>query len=302
MALESPDNWYGTDSLITAVAPVATAVGYTIIPAKQLFKTATSHSGQAAAEIRSANVGPDIGTIPGVFSNAKIGIDFMGLITGGDPSDPSSILQYLSYTEATPVTKRVDTVSAWILMDNTNQDPGLITVLAVKTVAGSSGDSTAIVGGGDFEVEPVLNQYTRIAIPVEYMDATTVPEKLIVIFASTDPEVDTVHAGNKMLVDDVAFSYISDGTSIRQPLFSEQVALVYPNPASKTVYFNLNAQERAEDYTLTISDITGRTVLQDRLTQQINDKNVSSWVKGTYFYNLSNTRDGRSARGKFVVE
>jgi hypothetical protein len=302
LTLEAPNNWHGTDSLITAIAPLAATAGYTIVPAKQLFQTSTSHSGQLAAEIRSVSIGSDIGNIPGVFSNAKIGIDIFGLITGGDISDPTSILEYLSYTEATPVTQRVDTVSAWVQLDNTNMDPALISILAVKTVPGSSGDSTAVVGAGEFAVQPGTNQYTKVSIPLVYMSTTIVPEKLIVVFASSDPASDTVHAGNKLLVDDIGFSYASGGTSIRQPLFAEQVALVYPNPASNTVYFNLNAQERAEDYTLTISDISGRVILQEKLKQQINDKNVKGWVKGTYFYNLSNARNGRSAQGKFIVE
>lgn len=302
LALETADNWHGADSLIAAIAPLATTGGYPITPAKQLYKTTTAHSGQFAAELQSKNIGNAVGNIPGVLSNAKIGIDFFGLITGGNLSDPASILQYLSYTEATPVTQRVDTVSAWIKLDNTNLDSALITVFATKSVTASGGgDSTAVVGQTQMVVYPVVNEYTRLAIPVQYLNNTVVPDSLIVVFASSNPVADSIHNGNKLYVDDVAFSYQSNGTSIRQPLFADDVALVYPNPASNTIYFNLNAQDRAEDYTLTIADISGRVVLREQLKQAVNAKDVKNWVKGTYFYNLNNSRNGRSAQGKFVV-
>jgi hypothetical protein len=302
LALETPDNWHGTDSLIAAIAPLATSAGYPITAAKQLSKSSSSHSGQFSAEIHSKNIGAAVGNIPGVLSNAKIGIDLFGLITGGNLNDPAAILQYLSYTEATPVTQRVDSVTAWVQLDNTNLDSALVTIFAVKTVPGSAGDSTAVIGTNNFIIYPVVNQFTRIAVPVLYQNSTDVPERLIVVFASSNPIADTVHDSNHLLVDDVAFSYVSGGTSIRQPLLSEQLAYVYPNPATDKVYFNLNAQERAEDYTLTISDISGRVILQEKLKQQVNDKNVKNWVKGTYFYSINNTRNGRSGQGKFIVE
>ncbi|PSK93043.1 T9SS type A sorting domain-containing protein [Taibaiella chishuiensis] len=302
LALEAPNNWYGTDSLIAAIAPVAGSFGYSITAAKQLYKSTDSHSGQFAAEVQSKFVGNTVGNIPGVFSNAKIAIDFIGLVTGGNLSDPAAILQYLSYSQATPITNMVDTVSAWVKLESANLDTAMITVMAVKKVqASGGGDSTAVLGAGEYRILPGTNAYTRVAVPVLYQ-GSNVPEELIVVFTSSDPMADTVHSGNKLLVDDVAFSYKSNGTSIQQPLLAEQVALVYPNPARGTVYFNLNPRERAEEYMLTITDVSGRVVLHEQLKEAVNAKNVKSWAKGAYFYNLGNTRNGRFAKGKFVVE
>ncbi len=302
LSLEAPNNWHGTDSLIAAIAPVAAVAGYPISPAKQLYKSSDRHSGEFAAEIQTKFAGNTVGNIPGVLSNANIAIDFMGLITGGNLSDPAAILQYLSYSEATPVNNIVDTVSAWVKLESANLDTAMITVMAVKKVpASGGGDSTAVVGAGEYLVVPGTNAYTRVAVPVLYM-GSDVPQELIVVFTSSNPLADTTHAGNKLLVDDVAFSYKSNGTSIQQPLLGEQIALVYPNPAKGTVYFNLNPQERAEEYQLTVTDISGRVVLHEQLKTAVNAKNVKNWAKGAYFYNLGNTRNGRAAKGKFVVE
>jgi hypothetical protein len=298
LQLEAPNTWHGTDSLLAAIAPLASLGGIQIDPQKQLFKSSTAHSGSFSAEVRSANIGETGGNVPGVFSNAKIGVDIMGLLGSGAINDPSQILQYLSYSEATPVSGQVGSVTAWVKLDDTNQDEAMISVFAVKTVQGSTGDSTAIVGIGTHNVVPGVNQFTEVTVPVVYA-TNEQPEKLIVAFLSSDYAADSVHEGNAFFVDDVSFTYSS--TSIRQPLLSEQQLLVYPNPSTGQVYFNLNATARPEEYSLTIADVTGRIVYTEQLHQQVNNKDMSDWGKGHYFYTLTHTKSGLSEKGKFVL-
>lgn len=299
LALETPDTWHGTDSLIAAMAPLAGLAGISITPVKQLYKSdAIKHTGNSAAEVRSGFIGAQGGNIPGVLVNAKVSVDLLGLLGSGALEDPSAILEFLSYSEATAVDGVVDNVKAWVRMGDASMDDGTITVFTVKTVAGSSGDSTVFVGTGSLTVPKETTEFTEVTVPVTAVTGD-IPQRLIVVFASSDVSGDSVHVGNSMYVDDASFTYSQ--TSIRQPIMSENKLLVYPNPANGQLYFNLDAGERAADYELSVADVTGRTVLQEKLQQQINEKNVADWVKGSYFYTLTNNRTGKTEKGKFVV-
>ena len=78
--------------------------------------------------------------------------------------------------------------------------------------------------------------------------------------------------------------------------------MIYPNPAKNIIYFNLNTFQKADDYTLIVTDVSGRTILTENLKQQVNEKNVSGWAKGSYFYTLTNVKNGKQLNGKFSVE
>ena len=136
-----------------------------------------------------------------------------------------------------------------------------------------------------------------------YADTTIIPQKLIVAFMSSNFAGDTIHAGNKMRVDDVSYSYkTSSGTAIIQPLMSENNILVYPNPTKNQVYFNLSASVKPTDFNLSVYDINGRLISNEQLKQAVNSKNVSTWSKGTYYYQLNDTKNGKNEKGQFIVE
>lgn len=301
-SLNAPDGWYGVDSLLYGMAPLASLAGFTISPAKQLFQSTVAHTGTYSAEVKSVFVGDTLGNIPGIFSNAQVNINFTGFILGG--ADPSTILQYIAYTGGTAVTAQVDTVKAWVQLDSaTSKDTAIVTATTIKTVAGSSGDSTVVVGLGTYAIVPGSSSFVQIAIPLTYADATTIPEKLIVAFVSSNYQADTIHSGNDLKVDDVSYSYkTNSGTSIVQPLLSENKLLVYPNPTKNQIYFNLNASVKPADFNLSVYDINGRLISTEQLKQAINSKNVSNWSKGTYYYQLNNGKNGQSENGQFIVE
>jgi len=301
LSLEAPTGgWYGVDSLIKAISPIAGLSGITITAQKQLFKSTVAHTGSFSAEVKSAFIGDSVGNVPGIFSNAQIGIDILGALAAGSSAD---LLQFVTFSGGTSVTAQVDTVKAWVQLDHaTSSDTAVVNVSAVKTVPSSSGsDSTAVLGTGTGLIYPGDSTFVQIAVPVIYLDAT-VPQRLIVTFMSSNFASDTVHSGNDLKVDDVSYTYKAGTSSINQPLLSENRILVYPNPATNQVYFNLSADVKATDYSLSVFDINGRLVSQEQLKQAINVKNVSSWSKGHYFYQLNDMKSGKMEHGKFIVE
>lgn len=294
--LTTPDGgWSGGDSLIAGVTAAAAFGNINIDPKQQLFKSSLAHTGEFSAEMRSAFIGEDIGNVPGILVNAKINVDLQAAMAG----DPEDILDYVSYDGGTAITAQVDTVKAWISLDSTvNMDEGVMLVSATKQY----GDSTAIIGSGMITVTKGTAAFREFVVPLMYAD-NTVPEKLLVVFMSSNFAADSVHAGNSMKVDDVSYSYKpGSGVGIRQPLFSESKILVYPNPAKNQVYFNLDATVKPSDFSLAIFDINGRVISKEQLQQAVNSKNVAHWAKGSYFYTLVNNKLNSKEQGKFIVE
>lgn len=293
LALEAPDAWAGIDSLIAALTPFAVFAGIEITPGQQVFQTENAHSGTYAVELRSINVGEDLGVLPGVLLNSGVAVDPLSL----QDADLGDILNLISYTGGTTVNAKVDTVKAWVLLDDTNEDNALINVTLLKTVS----DSAVEVGGGTYVITPGVNEYTEVAVPVTYT-SDEVPDRLIVAFVSSNIQEDTAHEGNTLYVDDVTFSYTDGGVSIQQPLLHENQILVYPNPADEQMYFNLSPNAKPEEFMLTIVDVTGKEILREQLKNQVNVKNVSAWAKGTYLYTLTHTKTGTAEQGKFVLK
>ena len=302
LQLENPNSWYGSDKTLGDYALILAGFGVTV--EKQLFKSTDSHSGTYAAEIKTAFLGDTVGNVPGLLLNAKINFDLLGVIS--DP-DFSNFLDHVTYSGGTPLLgKKVDNVKAWVKLTNDQQDQASVIISAFqKGVTASNADTLILIGSGTQVISPDANNaYKEITVPMVYPNAAnTATDTLIVVFSSsavissTTPTTD----GNTLKVDDVSMTTSNGTTSIQEPVFRDDIAVVYPNPANDVIYFNLNAAEKATDYTLTVTDVTGKVVLQEQLKQQINPKQVSQWAKGNYLYSLVNTRSNKSEQGKFTV-
>jgi hypothetical protein len=306
VALEAPTTWAGTDSLIAGLTLPALFLGVEIDPVTQLIKSTDAHSGTYAAEVKTANLGDSLGNVPGALINAKISLDLASI--GSNP-DFSSLLSLFTFSGGTPTLgRKVDNVKAWVKTFSTNIDQASITVNAMqKAKTTANADTLVLIGSGVGLVSAnPNNDYVETTVNVTYLNANnTATDTLIVIFSSSAVAGSGAGFtdGNKMLVDDVSMT-TSEGTglSIQQPLFADDIALVYPNPTKNLIYFNLNTFQKAEEYTLMVTDVTGRTILNENLKQQVNEKNVSGWAKGSYFYKLINVKNGKHLNGKFSVE
>jgi hypothetical protein len=306
VALEAPTTWSGTDSLIAGLTLPASLLGIDIDPVTQIIKSNDAHSGTFAAEIKTANLGDSLGNVPAALINAKINFDILSV--GANP-DFSSLLSLFTFTGGTPALgRKVDNVKAWVKAASTNLDQASITVNALqKAKTAANADTLILIGSGVGLVSAnPNNDYVETTVNVTYINpSNTATDTLIVIFSSSAVAGSGTEftEGNKMLVDDVSMTTSTGSSlSIRQPVFADDIALVYPNPAKNIIYFNLNTFQKADDYILTVTDASGRAILTENLKQQVNEKNVSGWAKGSYFYSLTNTKNGKHLNGKFSVE
>jgi len=74
--------------------------------------------------------------------------------------------------------------------------------------------------------------------------------------------------------------------------------LVYPNPNNGSFEFGINAPFQQAN--LIIFDITGKVIVQQRITQNNTQLNLLSHPKGMYFYQL--LVDGKQVTGKLIVQ
>lgn len=299
--LSIADGWQGSDSLIAEFAPLAAFAGIVIDPQQQVFQTSDAHSGQSAAQVFSVNLGDTLGVQPGALTNGQISVDIASLMQGGG-LNPAQFFDMLKFKGGASISGKVDSVSAWIKNgDSTTSTNGVdfgFSAFALKQI---SADSFAVVGEGSVSITPNLTDYTQVFLKINYDDANVQPDRLVVMFSSNNPLNNTpAPEYNSMKVDDV--SYTMSTTGIRLPLMTEDAAMVYPNPASDLIYFNLKSGQHAEDFNLRITDISGHIINQGRLSQQVNSIDVSQYARGIYFYQLTNVKTAQQQRGKLILK
>lgn len=300
--LSIANGWQGSDSMVAAFAPLAALVNITINARQQVFQTSDAHDGQSAAQLFSLNLGDSLGVQPGALTNGQISVDIAGLLQGGGSIDPAQFFNMLTFKGGEMISGRVDSVSAWIKNgDSTTSTNGVdfgFSAFALKQI---TADSFAVVGEGAVSIVPDLTQYTRISLKMSYTEPNAQPDRLVVVFSSNNPlNAAPAPEYNSMKVDDV--SYTMSTTGIKLPLMTEDAAMVYPNPAANTVYFNLKSGAQAKDFDLRLTDLTGHVINQKALSNQVNAVDVSQYARGIYFYQLTNTKTAQQQRGKLILK
>lgn len=291
LGLTAPTNWYCIDSLIAGIAPLAGLAGITLTPKKMLYKSSDAYEGSFAAEVRTQKISDTLlGTVGGVLSNSQISINLAQAIGG-------NILGAITYKGGTNVTGNVSKINAWVKTDSANMDNSTITAMTFQ----NSGDTGIIVAQGSVMVPKTTTTYTNIEVPLQTVLPNVTADRLVVLFTSSDMSSSTAPTvGNSMKVDGVTYTMIPTG--ITNPIFKANNLAVYPNPASGVLNFELNANEKPENYALTIMDLSGRIISTENLKQQITVKSITRFASGTYFYNLTNEKSNKMETGKFIVK
>lgn len=299
--LSIANGWQGSDSMVAVFSPYGPLFGG-IDAQQQIFQTSDAHEGQSAAQLFSLKLGDSLGVQPGALTNGQISLDIAALMQGGGNINPAQFFDMLTFKNGEVISGRVDSVSAWIKNgDSTTSSNGVnfgFSAFALKQI---TSDSFAVVGEGAISIAPDLSQYTEVSLKMSYNDPNAQPDRLVVVFSSHNP-INTTPAPeyNSMKVDDV--SYTMSTTGVRLPLMTENAALVYPNPATHTLYFNLRSGEQAKNYAFRITDIAGHVIKQGKLGQQVNSIDVSQYARGIYFYQLTNTQTAQQQRGKLILK
>ncbi len=277
-SLEEPTGWSCPDSL---------AAEYSLLIGgneKQLFKTTDSHSGSFAAKVFSRPQG-SLGTMPGIFTNGTMSVDI-------------STLEF-SLSGGTVITGRVDYVSAWIKYKPKGNDSANFGVRALIAGAASDG-SDSIVGIGSVFIHATPS-YTQVSVPVVYFQPGTTPNRLQILFASSDATemlsggASTATDSSELTVDDVTYGTFPAG--INNTIANATVVKCYPVPANGMLYVE---NTTAQPLNWQAYDMSGRLVIR----KEVNGKtgvDVSALANGVYMYRVSDKSGTPVQKGEFSI-
>ena len=222
--------------------------------------------------------------VPGLFANANPVIDPSAMATG-------DFFTNLAYEGGALVNQRYTAMVAWVKYIPTGNDVAALEIRAIKT-----GASDSVIGKGVLYLNATPN-FTETTVPITYQDATTIPDKIIVTFLSSDPSGEngtTPEAGSTLYVDDVS---LSTATGMKTIFTQSQIGTVYPNPA--TTSLNI-AATNAHELSLRIFSATGALMKQTQFKNQT-QLPLGDFAAGIYFYEIKDVQDRKMQKGSFSV-
>lgn len=256
-----PVNWFTLNSLKQFGFPETTT------------QTNEAHTGSSGARLESKS--NPLQDLTGLLTSGNI------ISAGGEPdfsgakipfsSRPKSFVFHYKYAPAM------------------GDSCGGVMVLTKWNLANQQADTIATA---EFTTGATVNFYTKVTVDFDYLLPMD-PDSAMYLFSSSfDGFNPTV--GSVMFVDDVSLAYETTG------LFDaavNQIKLdVYPNPANDKLF--ISTEET--NYTVTITDITGKTVMNVKHTGSTNTElNISELHNGLYFVQVE-SRKG-SATQKLIV-
>lgn len=255
--MQKPTGWASSDSVICPIVFLSTTPpAYTPRVTKS---TSVFHSSTSSAKLES----PSTDTFPTLITNAVIKINL-------------STYSY-SYSGGTPISKRIAFVKAWAQYAHTApKDTGRMLVYATKVGIGAGGKDS-VIGQGEVDITS-SSAFVQKEVYIKYVDATTVPDRLIVAFQPSKLAVRP--GGTTLYVDDVT---ISDPTGVETPLFNDLNVKVYPNPALSLL--NINTEIK-QPLNVQLYNSLGQMVLSQKINQNTTI-DVSGLTTGNYIYVIS---------------
>ncbi|RYE25690.1 MAG: T9SS type A sorting domain-containing protein [Sphingobacteriales bacterium] len=279
--LTAPNGWFGTDSLLFTFGPFLSP-GTTFKP--QLTKATPSHTGAFAAQIMSHDQGTDFGILPGLLINGNPTID----VANFDPNDPFGSM---TFEGGLQTIERVNTLSAWVKYAPRDTDMGQIAVLAF--LEGAAADGTdSLIGYADTTLDQAYPAYTEFNLRVEYMDATVIPNKVLIGFiSSADEAIDS----SVMQVDDAE---VMSASGVKIPVFQQQIVKVYPTPATDVLNLNTTYSKELTWQAFSIDGKVVKTVIVNGNTSV----NISDLAAGSYLYRVSDMNGKVLQQNKFIKQ
>ncbi|MDF1676389.1 MAG: T9SS type A sorting domain-containing protein, partial [Vicingaceae bacterium] len=108
----------------------------------------------------------------------------------------------------------------------------------------------------------------------------------------------TGNAYNGSNNDFVLIRYNNLVTNIESKEELKNSVAIYPNPNNGS--FEMTIDAPFQEANLTIFDLTGKVIVQQRITQKNTQLNLLSHPKGMYFYQLM--VDGKQVTGKLLIQ
>lgn len=129
-------------------------------------------------------------------------------------------------------------------------------------------------GGGFFQGGGKVEDYTKVSIPIEYVDMNQAPDSAsIVVYAST---FEQISEGTRLILDD--FTLIDEALSVNSISTNNDVK-IYPNPVQNELSIDLKNYSQAN---AKIISLNGNTVFETTLNTYQNKLDISGLDSGIY--------------------
>lgn len=294
VTIHAPSAWYGFDSLLIVNGEFF-LTGHNWYA--QLYQENTiKNGGSSSAKIISKRQDTLLGVAPGVMSNAKVSINVLSLIGGGD------IESATTFTGGTPVSLRITSVSAYVQytagIDSVTgmwggNDTALLTVQAYAIVRGND----SLVGIGSVPIYPSTS-FSQVTANLVYSDTVDSVKNVRIIFTSSTARKSL--DSSTLYVDDVTMMGVPQPpyvNAVNNIAGNNTPVNVYPNPASGVIFFESPKNTRL---TCTLYAANGKAAATKLLTG--NDTlDVSQLPPGLYFYNIADAGGTIVQQGKVTI-
>ncbi len=230
------------------------------------------HSGTAAVKLISKSIA-GLGNSPGVITTGTLPSGFGGNITGGIPYtlSPDSIIGWYKYT---PV----------------SGDNGFVSFM----LFGSASGNTDTIAMASFNTPAAtVGTYTRFAAHLVYRNSHPVVNSMWLISSSRDGNNPVL--GSTMFVDDINLVWASTLNVAEQAKLELTVG---PNPASDHVIIKNTLNPKA---LFVLYDITGRKIVEEKITNTSNFIDINSYPAGLYIYSIKDENGTALKSGKLVI-
>jgi len=141
-----------------------------------------------------------------------------------------------------------------------------------------------------------VSSYTRFSLAISYRSTSTPVNALWILTSSTNQN--SGHSGSQLYADDLGLVF-DTVTGISNIINPEKIT-IGPNPA--TNHFLINNNTNSSSVIFTLTDITGRKVVEKGLMTGINYMELVGLAEGVYVYNVSDEHNTVIKTGKIVVQ
>lgn len=141
-----------------------------------------------------------------------------------------------------------------------------------------------------------VTAWTRFSLPIIYASSAT-PDTALWIFSSSLNQADA-KVGSQLYLDSLGLVF--DSTSGIKNINRFNNISVWPNPTKGPV--SVNNGSGTPNLVLNLMDVTGRVIDEERITNGINNLDLSGLAEGIYIYSLLDEQNSVVKTGKIIVQ
>jgi len=187
------------------------------------------------------------------------------------------------------------------VLNNENGSSGAFDVMVYLVNPNNSNESYVVYTYNDANGQNGNTVVTYTDIDIDFNDTPGIPAGEYRLAVCVDPDDDiteTDENNNCLYISTQGNNLVYNPSTTGLDVYNNDAVSLYPNPAQDFVSIRFNSE--LENYVLTVSDITGKTVKSVVLTTAQAQLNVTDLTAGIYFYQVVSADGKVVSTGKLI--